>query len=451
MKKNLTADIWQLALITTLLTIVISCQKTGKEDLTVDVAQQQKAASASAVALHTSGEVATDWYNLQFRILLERNSAFNGTHFAYIGIGLYETVRHGISKSVSLSTKLNQMPTMPQPENNGYHWDVSTNAVMARMVRLFYSGLTPANMASIDSLENVYNEKLNPAGNSSSFSRSQSFGRQVATAIHNWFLTDNMNGSNIGYVPPVFPGAWVPTPPAFVNGVNPYVSAARTFMVEHTNMISPPFTIPYSENPSSDFYKMVKQVYDVSQSLTDEQKAIALFWVDQGNGVGLTPPGHDFSVITQALEQTGASLALAAETYAKAGIAERDAVIVTFRSKYANNLIRPVSYIRAVINNSWLPFIVTPPHPEYPAAHSMVTGSALQAAARVVGEHVMVTDRSYEFRGLPARTYHGLFAAAQEAGISRLYGGIHYQNSINVGLAMALQIGNNVGNIKLRE
>jgi hypothetical protein len=398
-------------------------------------------------------QVALDWYKLQLRILLERNSSLNGAYFGYIGIGLYESVRHGTEHSVSLSTKLYQMPAMPAKENNKkYNWQASANAALAKMVRSYFTGLTPANLASIDSLENAYNDKLKPKAGTEKFNRSQAFGRSIATAIYNWSLTDNINPGNTGYVPPVFPGAWVPTPPAFVNPpINPFYGTARPFLASNLTNVAPPFPAPYSEVINSDFYKMAKLDYDVSQTLTTEQKNIALFWVDQGNGIGYTPNGHEISLVIQALEQTSANLAIAAEAFAKTSIAQRDALLVVFKSKYVYNLIRPVSYIRKVIDPNWLPFIPTPPHPEYPAAHALITGAAMQALQRVLGNHVSVTDHTYDFRGYPSRTYSSLFAAGEEAGISRLYGGIHYLPSINTGLVMGKEIGNKVGKIKLHE
>jgi len=397
----------------------------------------------------SDANVALDWYKLQLRILLERNSALNGVYFGYIGIGLYESVRNGTNNAVSLSTKLYKMPEMPTIENNKiYSWEVSANAVMANMVRSFYTGLTTANNASIDSLEKAYNDKLSPHLSSDIFSRSQSFGKSIATAIHDWYLTDDFNPSNAGYVPPVFPGAWVPTPPAFANGVMPYIGTARTLLESDLTGIAPDH-ITYSEDPNSDFYKMVKNVYDVSKALTTDQKNTALYWIDQGNGVGYTPAGHDMAIVTEAIEQTNSNLGVAAETYAKAGIAERDATIECFRSKYHYNLIRPVSYIQKLIDPTWLSFIPTPPHPEYPAAHAYVTGSVMQATASVLGNHTKVTDASYVFRGWAPRTFNSIFAVAEEAGISRLYGGIHYLPSINTGLSLAKELGSRVGNINL--
>ncbi|MEO6538158.1 MAG: vanadium-dependent haloperoxidase [Ferruginibacter sp.] len=399
--------------------------------------------------------VALDWYKLQLRFLLERNSTINSAFYGYIGIGLYESVRYGVKNSVSFSSRLYQMPEMPAKENNnGYSWQVSANAAMASMVRSLNTGLTAANKASIDSLENAYNNSLSPAIGSTVFERSQTYGRAIATAMYNWYKTDNINLGNAGYVPPVFPGAWVPTPPAFASPIMPYVSAARPFLAVDLAGVSPAPLYAYSEVPGSDFYNMVKNVYDVSKTLTDAQKSTALFWVDQGNTTGFTPGGHDLSLEVQALETAHANLYLAAEVFAKAGIAEREAIIVGFRSKYTYNLIRPVSYIRKVIDATWSSFIPTPPHPEYPAAHAFVTGSAMQAVTEVLGDNLAFVDHTYDFRGisgLTARPYSSLNKAAEEAGFSRLYGGIHYVPSINAGLVLGRQLGSRAGKINLTQ
>jgi hypothetical protein len=446
-----------LAVLITALFFLNSCNKTDVHNLKkqdpADLKNDGLANNRSDDNKKADAQVALDWYKLQLRILLERNSALNGAYFGYIGIGLYESVRYGTEHSVSLSAKLYQMPAMPAKENNKrYNWPASANAAMAKMVRSFYTGLTVANKASIDSLENAYNEKLKPIAGVEIFNRSQAFGQSIATAVYNWSLTDNFNPGNAGYVAPIFPGAWVPTPPAFVSPpINPYFATARPFLASNLTNVAPVFPAAYSEVINSDFYKTVKNVYDISKTLTTEQKNIALFWVDQGNGIGYTPNGHEVSLVIQALEQTHASLYVAAKAFAKTCIAQRDALLVVFKSKYIYNLLRPVTYIRKIIDPGWLPFIPTPPHPEYPAAHALITGAAMQALQRVLGRHVKITDHTYDFRGYPSRTYNYLFAAGEEAGISRLYGGIHYLPSINIGLMMGKDIGNKAGNIKLNE
>lgn len=449
MKRNTASYINGAVLLVLLLSFSLlnSCQKDFQSS---DVASSVDESAVKADNL--SGSVATDWYRLQMRILLERNSAFNGTFFSYIGMALWEAVRPGVKGGLTLYGKINTMPAMPAPEKNqGYSWVVSANAALASMMRAMLTGLTPANMASIDSLEAVYNTK-GPDQHSAVFKRSQAFGRSIATAMYNWRLTDKLNTTNIGYImPPPCAGCWEPTPPGFALPINPYVSQGPAFLTENETAISAPFPLTYDETPGSPFYNMEWQVYQQVLNNTPEQLATALHWFDLGNGNGYTPQGHDFLVVTQALEQTGADLATAAEAYAKAGIVERDGTIVTWRSKYANFLMRPVTYIQRFIDPNWNPVFPTPPHPEYPAAHAMLTGCVMEALADVIGNNHTIVDRAYTFKGIPPHIYSSVFAVAEEAGISRNYAGIHYLPSIKEGLRMAKIIGDGVGNIKMRE
>jgi hypothetical protein len=178
---------------------------------------------------------------------------------------------------------------------------------------------------------------------------------------------------------------------------------------------------------------------------------MALFWNDVGVNVGLTPQAHMMNVVTEAIEQTGADLGTAAQAYAKAGIAIRDAQLVLFRSKYVYNLIRPVSYIRSYIDPTWNPIIPTPNHPEYPSAHGYITSATTRAAAWVLGNNITILDSSYKFRGVgyEPRTYTSLDAVGYESGISRLYAGIHYTPSIDVGIEHGRMLGDRVGKLKL--
>ncbi len=397
-----------------------------------------------------SAQIAHQWYNLEKQLLLQKNSLMSGDSYAYIGVGLFEAVRHGVKNSVSLSGQLYEMPVMPDIEKyKSYNWQVSANAAMADLLRSFNTGLTPENLVSIDSLENFNKELLEPICGTPTYNRSRAFGKLIASSVHTWSLSDNFNKSNIGYVPPVFFGAWVPTPPFFANGVIPYIGQARSMLGSKAPKIGPPFPTPYSETPGSDYYDLAKKVYDVSKTLTDDQKMMILYWVDQGNGVGVTNHAHDLSLVTQALMKKNSNLYEAAEAYAKGGIAGRESAIDCFAMKYKYNCIRPVTYIQKLIDPNWLPFIITPPHPEYPAAHAYVTGSVMEAISTVLGNDVSFTDHTYDFRGWTPRTYSTLVKAAEEAGISRFYGGIHYLPSIEIGLSRAHELGRLVGEIKM--
>jgi len=340
------------------------------------------------------------------------------------------------------------MPVMPQLDNNGYDLVVGANAVLASLTRSLNPWLTAANLASVDSLENVYNQNASVSIDSQKFQRSQAFGRTVAAAIYDWAKTDHYNVSNAGYILPTTPlGVYILTPPNYHAPVNPYLSTSRPLLIEDGSFICSPPPFTYSETPGSDFYNMVKDVYDVSKVLTPDQKTMALFWDDEA---AYTPPAHFMNIVVEAIDQNGVDLGTTAEALAKTGIAMREAFLNTFRAKYQYLQMRPVSYIQKLWDPAWLPLIVTPSHPEYPAAHPYVTGAVMRALSYVIGFNTPVVDNTYEFRGFAPRSYSSLDGVSDEAGISRRYAGVHYMPSIEIGWSAGRALGDKVGNIKLR-
>ena len=450
MKKNNLINLGiSITLLITLNIILPGCQK--------EIPEMAQANKPSKITSSESGKLVTDWYTLQLDIIRKSDPALSpvllNRLFGYTGIGLYESVRPGIDKSVSLSTLLYQMPPMPMKENNqNYSWAVSANAAMAKLINYFYPpGVVALNKPRIDSIENANNDQLKLNIESAVFSRSQLFGQSIADAIIAWSLTDNAVLANAGYIPPVFPGSWVPTPPLFGGPAAPYFGNSRLFLQENLQSLTPPLPIKYSEVQGCDFYKMVRSVYEISKTSTEEQKNIAAYWNDGGVGIGLTPPGHNISILTQVLEHEKCNLETAALAYAKTGIALHDAAIVCWKSKYTFNLIRPVSYIRKVIDPAWSPLIITPPHPEYPAAHSFVTGSFMKVMTELFGNNYSFTDNTYLLRFGGPRSYSSFNAAAEECGLSRWYGGIHYIPSIITGLEYGREVGTRINNLPLKK
>ncbi|QHT70763.1 hypothetical protein GXP67_31000 [Rhodocytophaga rosea] len=157
-------------------------------------------------------DVVHDWYKLLAKVQFGANPQpvvlLNNRNFGYIGVGLYEAVRPGIKGALSLSTQLYQMPAMPTPEKHKkYFWGASANAAMASMAKQFLAGLTDADIARIDSMENAYKSKIKANTSEAVIARSQAFGQSIADAIYNWSTTDNFNLSSVGYKIPVFAGS----------------------------------------------------------------------------------------------------------------------------------------------------------------------------------------------------------------------------------------------------
>jgi hypothetical protein len=162
----------------------------------------------------------------------------------------------------------------------------------------------------------------------------------------------------------------------------------------------------------------------VGRTLTPEQTAIARFWSDDP-GLTATPGGHSLRIATQAIRDLNAPLDVAAEAYANVTIAVSDAFISCWRTKFRHNLLRPVTYIQRVIDPAWMPLLTTPPFPEYTSGHSVQSMAAAEVLTDLFGRH-RFTDGT--------RSFTSFRAAAREAAISRLYGGIHYRSAIERGL-----------------
>ena len=137
------------------------------------------------------------------------------------------------------------------------------------------------------------------------------------------------------------------------------------------------------------------------------------------------------------------SLDSAAEAYAKVGIAVADAFICCWSTKYRFNLLRPVTYVRRLIDPSWTPLLITPPFPEYTSGHSVQSAAAAQVLTELFGP-VAFIDRTHERRGLAPRSFGSFIDAAHEAAISRLYRGIHFRAACERGVQQGICIGKRV-------
>jgi hypothetical protein len=272
--------------------------------------------------------------------------------------------------------------------------------------------------------------------------RSIAFGRVVAQKIFEWAQTDGYLHAGDAYIAPTGNGLWVPTAPAFANASTPYWGNLRTIVPGSGDNSQPAAPTPYSTDPSSDFYKMVKQVYDVSQTLTAEQTAMALYWRDVP---GVTTPGHYISILKQVLEYDKPTLDKAAIAYALGGITANDAAISCWQTKYHYNLIRPITYIRNVLGHTaWNSLLTTPAHPEYSSAHAVLSAATADAFSNLFGNNYSFTDHTYDYLGMAPRSFNSFRAFGEEAGNSRLYAGIHYQQSIDIGLVQGRKVAQNI-------
>jgi hypothetical protein len=366
---------------------------------------------------------------------------------AYLGTALYAAVSPGMPGYRPLVDLSPEFPETPQTPHGGVHWPtVANHAIGSALVSMVPAGSPVEQLIHLTVAEQDQNTSLPAPLRRRSIERGETVGRVVAewAAVdggHNGYLTN----FPAGYVSPVGPGLWEPTPPAFQPiPLQPFWGNNRPFVHRGCDATNPP---PYSSEPDSVFHRFAEEVYVVSQSLTEEQIAIALFWADDPGT--LTPPGHSLSMTRHILAAEQASLGLAAETLFRAGCAVADAFIQCWHTKYIWNLVRPVTHIRAHIDPTWNSLVTTPPFPEYNSGHSTQSAAWAEVMTELFGSAYVFTDHTHDGLGLAPRTFSSFREAAEEAAVSRLYGGIHYRFANESGLDTGRCIGDAAANVQL--
>ena len=403
----------------------------------------------SSAASDSSSSVASVWFDKLYDVIKSESTAPPPASRTYgvTAIALYEAVAPGSLENRSLVGQLNGLISVPQPKKNDkkYHWPTVANAALARTIRGLFPALKPQNLDAVASLEADFAAQFRAEAKKKDFDRSVEQGRAVADAILAWAADDGFaKFSDCAYVPPSMAGAWEPTPPAFSpKPVQPCWGNIRPMALASGAECAPPGPPSFSMESGSDFFRAALEVYDTSLGLSEEQKTIANFWVDNAGATG-TPPGHWIAIVGQIARNDGLSLVQAAEAYARVGIAVTDAFIECWNVKYAYDLQRPVTYIRHNIDPAWSPYLVTPAFPTYTSGHSTQSGAAATVLTDMFGTKAFTDTIRTDHNLIPSlepRSFGSFEAAAAEAAVSRLYAGIHFTFDNEDGLASGQCIG----------
>lgn len=400
--------------------------------------------------------IATRWTDMQLKLIKSTPGyapPVAARTLAYTSLALYESVVPGMSGYQSLAGQVNGLTTLPKPDDTKeYSWGLAANSALYTLIKEMYVTTADSNKRQIDSLRrNIDSVLKRAADNDEVYTRSVNFGADIAKAIWEYSKTDGghegwKNNFPTDYVTPKGIGLWEPTGAQKIP-LLPYWGKVRSFAAVNATT-NPPAPTPFSFKMDSKMFILGKEVYDVSKKLTQEQKNIALFWADGGST--LTPPGHHFNIANIVLKKEKATLDKVAETYAKVGLAVNDAFVACWRCKYKYNLMRPYTYIRQSIDPSWNPLISTPPFPEYSSGHSSGSGAASEVLTSIFGANYAFTDNTWEGK-FPNRSFKSFYEYADEATMSRLYGGIHYRQGNEEGQKNGKAIAKNILALKFKK
>jgi len=292
------------------------------------------------------------------------------------------------------------------------------------------------------------------------FEASKNHGLLVAKHIKDWIATDNYKETR---TMPKFtvnsedPSRWQPTPPDYMDGIEPHWNKIRPFVIDSASQFKPKEHPKFSLEKDSDFYNELLEVYNVGKEIkkggdNSDEIAIAQFWdcnpyVSTHKGhlmfatKKITPGAHWMGICKIVCKKDQASFAKSIYAYTKTSLAIADGFISAWDEKYRSNLIRPETLINQYVDENWTPLLQTPPFPEYTSAHSVISGAASISLASIFGDDFSFDDDTELVYGLPIRHFSSFSQASTEAAISRLYGGIHYRTATQTGLTQGRNLG----------
>jgi hypothetical protein len=379
------------------------------------------------------------------------NPPLGARFFSYACLAGYEVVALNDSSVKSMHGVLNDFPEIAKPDSvKNYSYQLSAALAMLETAKK----MQPSGKTLLQKYQDKLIDSCRTAGFSDEFiDGSGKYAIAVSKQILKYAKADKYNLiSNFPrYEPKGTEGTWYPTPPGYFPPVEPFFNRVRPFFLDSAAQFKPVPPVAFSKDKNSDFYKLMKDNYEVK--LDGENKVIAAFWDcnpfaldNKGHlmvGMKKISPGSHWMGITDIVcKKSKADFAKTMKVNTAVAIGMMDSFMTCWDEKYRSNRIRPETAIRKYIDPSWKPFLQTPPFPEYLSGHSVVSAAVSEILTHFIGENFAYTDTVEERFGLEARDFKSFKHAAEEAAISRFYGGIHFMDAIEVGTDQGQKVGN---------
>ena len=374
-------------------------------------------------------------------------------NYTYASIAAYEVIVMGDNHFQSLAGQIKHLPALPRQNIADVNFHYASLIAFCKVGEAvtFPEGSMKVYMNRLDSIADA-------SGMSSEMMKaSKQLAAAVIDHILNWSKKDNYAQTRTAekYKITQEEGRWVPTPPAYTQALEPNWKLIRPMVMDSASQFMPPRPPLFNmTDKESKFYKEVAMVKNAVDSLTEEQKHIAMFWDDLGSKTivqghvmftakKFTPTGHWMNIVGIAAQKDNADFSETVYAYAKTSIAMFDAFIQCWDEKYRSNLVRPETVVNKYLDQEWLPFLQTPPFPEYTCGHTTVSASAAEALTDVFGDNFAYTDSTELEFGIKNRSFPSFRQAAVENIWARFYGGIHFHNSCII----SNQYGKKVGDL----
>ena len=375
---------------------------------------------------HVIADAVTDWNQRAGDIVVNANIGPLPAEraLAIVQTSVYEAVNAITQRYPISDVKLQAAP------------GASIEAAVAAANRTALMRLVPSRQTEIDS---VYHAALTAIADEAAKMRGIAVGEEAAAAVLALRIDDGATASE-SYRPYTQARVYVPT----VLPEAPQWMYRKPWLMTQPSQFRPgPPPGLESELWARDFNEVKALGSKNSQQRSAEQTEIARFWEE------VMPPVYH-GIVRSVANMPGREITQNARLFAAVTQASDDALIAVFDAKYHYGFWRPVTAIRnADIDGndaterdpSWIPFIDTPMHPEYPCAHCIVSGAVGTVLQAEIGDGQtpLLTTTSKAAGGV-ARSWTKLDDFMQEVASARIYDGVHYRNSGKVGSEMGKQI-----------
>lgn len=378
--------------------------------------------------------------------------------FVYPNIAAFEVIAQNSKTYKSLQNQLHGLDSIPKLDPK--------LAVNQRLAALIAHIEVSKQLVFSEDLVEKFRDSLykkwretNPA----EFEISKTYGLKVADRIKKWMGKDHYKQTRTLPKYTVLAGVagrWQPTPPAYMDAVEPHWREIRTLVLDSAAQFKPVPPTPFSIDKNSLFFKQVKEVYDINKAIIKKGDAspeiqMAQFWdcnpyvtVNQGHMTfakkKITPGAHWIGIVKIACKKSNADFEKTVLAYTQTSIGIFEGFISCWDEKFRSNVVRPETVINQNIDENWKPLLQTPPFPEYTSGHSVVSTCSATILTHIFGDNFAFSDDTEVQFGLPIRSFTSFDQAAKEAAMSRFYGGIHYKPAIEVGAIQGKKVGDYV-------
>lgn len=304
----------------------------------------------------------------------------------------------------------------------------------------------------IDRFDTALDESLQPIPEGESKNTGIELGRTVAQRMLAWRSDDLRTVQRSAYTPRSAVGLWKPTPPDYRAALLPHWATIRPFAMKKATEFRPAAPPALTSDAFAASYREVKVLGAVNSRVrTRDETEIAHFWADDQGTV--TPPGHWNRIAQTVARQRRNTLAENARLFAMLNVALADAAIACWDCKFTYDFWRPVTAIHEagrvehaalIADSEWMPLLKTPPFPAYSSGHSTFSGAGAAVLTNFFGtDAIRFTSTSDALPGV-TRSFASFSSAAKEAGMSRIYGGIHWSFDNQEGLTCGQKVGDYV-------